>query len=278
MSQDEWNNKNKKNNSDVSPVNVTPTNTNFTVTYSGNGSTGGSVPTDSNAYSSGSSVTAASNSGSLVYLPSGTECKKFGGWNTKADGTGTTYTAGIGTFTITANTTLYAYWSAFSIRDTGPAGGYIIYDKGSFSDSWRYLEAAPASTDTTTYVWGGYGTTTGATGTAVGTGKQNTAVIVAQFGTTDPVSGGTYAAKVCNDLSVTNGGITFTGWFLPSQDEINLMCNNLYTYSLGGFVSNYYWSSYEQDSQYTWSLLFTNAYQWFYDKTTMRRVRACREF
>ncbi|MDH6604359.1 putative repeat protein (TIGR02543 family), partial [Bacilli bacterium PM5-9] len=34
----------------------------------------------------------------------------FAGWNTRADGTGTTYVAGTGTFKITANTTLYAKW------------------------------------------------------------------------------------------------------------------------------------------------------------------------
>jgi hypothetical protein len=25
----------------------------------------------------------------------------------------------------------------------GPAGGYVFYDKGSYSDGWRYLECAP---------------------------------------------------------------------------------------------------------------------------------------
>lgn len=32
------------------------------------------------------------------------------------------------------------YW----VGKTGPAGGYIFYDKGEYSDGWRYLEAAPA--------------------------------------------------------------------------------------------------------------------------------------
>jgi hypothetical protein len=35
----------------------------------------------------------------------------------------------------------------YSLRDIGPAGGYIFYDKGSYSDGWRYLEAAPVSTE-----------------------------------------------------------------------------------------------------------------------------------
>ena len=35
-------------------------------------------------------------------------------------------------------------YSGYSIGDIGPAGGYIFYDKGYYSDGWRYLEAAPA--------------------------------------------------------------------------------------------------------------------------------------
>ena len=31
----------------------------------------------------------------------------------------------------------------------GPAGGYIFYDKGGYSDGWRFLEVAPLSTEWT---------------------------------------------------------------------------------------------------------------------------------
>ena len=34
--------------------------------------------------------------------------------------------------------------SEYKVGDVGPAGGYIFFDKGSYSDGWRYLEAAPA--------------------------------------------------------------------------------------------------------------------------------------
>jgi hypothetical protein len=30
---------------------------------------------------------------------------------------------------------------------TGPAGGYILYDKGAFRDGWRFLEVAPADAE-----------------------------------------------------------------------------------------------------------------------------------
>jgi hypothetical protein len=80
----------------------TPT---YTVIYNGNTNTSGNVPTDgSSPYITGSTVTVLGNSGSLAksgYL--------FSGWDTFADGSGTSYVQG-NTFTITANTILYAQW------------------------------------------------------------------------------------------------------------------------------------------------------------------------
>jgi uncharacterized repeat protein (TIGR02543 family) len=78
----------------------------YTVTYNGNGSTGGSVPTDTTLYPAGATVTAAANTGSLARAG-----YTFAGWNTLASGTGTTYAAGSGTFAISASTTLYAIWT-----------------------------------------------------------------------------------------------------------------------------------------------------------------------
>ena len=53
----------------------------------------------------------------------------FSGWNTKADGTGTTYGSGnIGS--ITANTTLYAQWTARNEANYDSAGGYWYVENG----------------------------------------------------------------------------------------------------------------------------------------------------
>ena len=68
----------------------------FTVTYDGNGATGGSVPVDATAYTSGDQVTVLGNTGNLS-LPGG----QFVYWNTAADGTGTEYDPG-NKFAITA--------------------------------------------------------------------------------------------------------------------------------------------------------------------------------
>ena len=84
----------------------------YTVTYDGNENTGGSVPTDSNSpYACGSTVTVLGNTGSLVRTG-----YNFTGWNTEANGSGTGYTAGK-TFTISANTTLYAQWELIPTYD-----------------------------------------------------------------------------------------------------------------------------------------------------------------
>ena len=80
--------------------------TTYTVTYNGNESDGGTVPVDSNSpYESGATVTVLGNTGTLTKTG-----KTFGGWNTKADGTGTAYAADA-TFTIAADTVLYAVWT-----------------------------------------------------------------------------------------------------------------------------------------------------------------------
>ena len=77
----------------------------YGVTYNSNGATSGTVPTDVIAYVSGQTVTVHGNTGNLErtgYL--------FAGWNTKADGSGITCSAG-DTFTISDNITLYAKWT-----------------------------------------------------------------------------------------------------------------------------------------------------------------------
>jgi len=85
------------------------------LTYHRNGATGGSVPVDATAYTAGASVTVQGNGGALNLAG-----YTFAGWNTAADGTGTTYAPGA-VFAISADTTLYAIWSSASslITPTG---------------------------------------------------------------------------------------------------------------------------------------------------------------
>ena len=78
----------------------------YTVTYNGNGNTGGSVPTDNTHYplDGTGTVTVRGNTGNLARTG-----YTFSGWNTQADGLGTDYAPGA-TFTINGATTLYAKW------------------------------------------------------------------------------------------------------------------------------------------------------------------------
>lgn len=78
-----------------------------TITYDANGATSGSVPANQTDILYNTSTTVRDNSGSLAKTG-----YTFAGWNTQADGGGTTYAAGSGTINPTAvTTTLYAKWN-----------------------------------------------------------------------------------------------------------------------------------------------------------------------
>ena len=156
----------------------------------------------------------------------------------------------------------------YHVGDIGPAGGYVFYDKGEFSDGWRYLEAAPAGwsghSEDPTYVFGynwsyGSGFKVSGTKTEVGTGEANTVELVAAMGNfayTDPNNPNKttwqYAAKICADYE--RGG--YDDWFLPSINELKLMYENLKKRKQGSFSDYSYWSSSECDGKYTWEQFF----------------------
>ncbi len=127
---------------------------------------------------------------------------------------------------------LYANASYFIGEKFG--GGIIFYLDGTGQHG---LISSTVDQSTTDNWSNGSLVTTGATGTAVGTGQSNTTAIIATQGA------GTYAASTCDNL-VLNG---YSDWFLPSKDELNLMYTNLKLQGLGGFdvSGNWYWSSTE---------------------------------
>ena len=125
-------------------------------------------------------------------------------------------------------------------------GGLVFYNDGAAHG----LVCAPTDQSTGAY-WGCQGTVIGGTLTALNTGFANTNAIVA--GCTTPG----IAAKLCDTLTL--GG--YTDWYLPAKDELNLMYVNLHTQSLGGFASNYYWSSSEYDASNAWRQNFSSGNQ-----------------
>ncbi|MCX6325121.1 MAG: hypothetical protein NT144_00495 [Bacteroidia bacterium] len=144
-------------------------------------------------------------------------------------------------------------------------GGLVFYNDGSAHG----LVCAP--TDQSTGVaWGCYGTLiTGADGTAIGTGNQNTIDILTGCTTVG------IAAKICYDLVLN----TYSDWFLPSIDELTLMNVNLHGQSLGGFAGWNYWSSTEANSNCAWLRSFSGSQNFYFDKNVsltyyVRAVRA----
>ena len=152
---------------------------------------------------------------------------------------------------------------SFGIGDTGPAGGIVFYvtDHGLHG-----LEAAPAD-QSSGAPWGCLGTLlNGAGGTAVGTGAQNTADIVAGC------SESGIAARIANDYSL-NG---YDDWFLPSAGELDLLYQQRAV--VGGFVNVGYWSSLQDGTLYATIKDFSNNYWSFANKDSFFRVRAVRAF
>jgi len=139
----------------------------------------------------------------------------------------------------------------------GPAGGYIFYDKGKLTDGWRYLEAAPVSSEFMA-IWGLNGIACPSGGFDIGTGKENTDIIIKTLKDNNQTG---CAAQLCAELNI-NG---YTDWFLPSIRELGEMYkvlgreNNLGSFSKEGyskiiengnektiddsFPVGYYWSS-----------------------------------
>jgi uncharacterized repeat protein (TIGR02543 family) len=173
----------------------------FTVTYSGNGSTSGTAPTDSNQYAVGAQVTVLGNSGNLA--KSG---YTFAGWNTSPSGTGTAYAAGA-TFTMgSASVTLYAQWTA--------APTFTVTYSGNGSTS------GTAPTDSNQYAAGAQVTVLGNTGNLAESGYT-----FAEWNTTPSGTGTAYtvgATFTMGSASVTlyaqwsTAGATFTVTYLAN--------------------------------------------------------------
>jgi hypothetical protein len=120
---------------------------------------------------------------------------------------------------------------------------------------------------------------TGATGTAIGTGRTNTAAIIAAQ---DAYDGIAYAAELAKAFS--GGG--FNDWFLPSLDELIEIYQHKTTINTkaianGGenFVDDPYWSSTEIDNALALTQNFTDGYPLSLSgKSDSHRVRAVRAY
>ena len=230
----------------------------FTLTYEGNGA--GGTPPPSGVYNVGNDAEVAGKA-SLELLQDGISFG-FTGWNTDPAGVGTAYQE-LDVIPMTSNLTLWAQWNA--IGSSGPAGGIVFYDKGFYSDGWRYMEAAPVD-QSTSAEWGGLGTLVNSFATAIGSGPSNTTMITGVLGI------GGYAAYVAQMYEL-NG---FSDWFLPSRLELEQLYANRAV--VGGFSVDGYWASSEADATYALFLAFNNGVVYSDAKNLLKSVRAVRRF
>jgi hypothetical protein len=162
------------------------------------------------------------------------------------------------------------------LGDTGPGGGTIFYKDLTRPPGSQYFEAACAgwqnncdgATADPTAEWGCEGVPiSGADGTAIGTGEQNTAGILLECATSG------IAARLAADYNNGNGE---SDWFLPSQDELNQM--NFEQLKIGGISIAFYWSSSDYDGWEAYLQEFPSGIQGVYTKIGTAYVRPVRSF
>ena len=199
-------------------------------------------------------------------------------WSTSSNPTITDSTtnngSGTGSFSsslsgLSANTTYYI--RAYATNNAGTAYG----GEKSFTTSASTTPVEPVAisfngtlyvhpTDNSTGIqwYNGSYITTNATSTT--DGSANTDSIVKYQ------SAGAYAAYLCDTLTAFG----HSDWYLPAKDELNALYQNKDV--IGGFSSNYYWSSTEYDNSNAWDQGFGSGNQYSLVKFIYVRVRCVR--
>lgn len=212
------------------------------VSYNANGGTG--TVTDATNYAPGQSVTTASGAG---FTRSG---YTFIGWNTLANGLGTSYTANqVGAFNFAGNTTLYAVWN--------PVGSHtVIFEaNGGTGSMANQTESASAALNANAFTRAGYAfanwnTAANGSGTTYANGQtyafdanmtlyaqwtanNNTITFDANTGTGTMAAQilATGAAAALNANTFTKAGYTFAGWATTAGGAVAYA--NSASYSMG---------------------------------------------
>ena len=175
-----------------------------TVTYLDNSASSGTAPTDATFYTQNQSATAASNSGTLARTG-----YTFGGWNTAANGSGTSYAPGSGSISMNSgNVTLYAMWTAtVTYLANSATSGTVPTDGNTYTQNQSATAANnTGSLEQTGFIFSGWNTAADGSGITYAAGSGNI-----------PMSGGdvTLYAKWTATFTLTytagaNGSITGT--------------------------------------------------------------------
>ncbi len=162
-----------------------------------------------------------------------------------------------------------AWYSTVHYVGESYGGGIIfhVYDNGQHG-----LIASTADQSVVRW-WGGSNVSTIAKADGMGAGLKNTVLVIAKQGVAD---GSPYAATVCNEYTVTSGGVTYGDWYLPSKYELGLMM--LQKTIIGGFVGSWYYSSTEVDASTAWLISVDGTTWWPNVKNEAWSVRAIRSF
>ena len=174
----------------------------------------------------------------------------------------------------------------WKIGEPGTAGGIVFYDKGRYTDGWRYMEMSPINIDLQdapfTVLNGLYGyDDTNETETGIGTGKRNTEIIVAKL---NRLGIRFEVTQLCKAYTL-NG---YNDWFLPSRDELDLLYKNLKQNGLTNLITGssvwdtgwWYWSSSLGFNVYSWIVNLQSGEQRSINSTAdlRRKARVIRYF
>ncbi len=159
---------------------------------------------------------------------------------TSVDGSETNVIAGTNVTVSGSGTTSSPYVVSTQTRSIGQSyqGGIIFW----VDATGQHGLIAATSDQGGMVTWSnGVNRIVGASGNGLYAGKMNTALIIAAQ-IADNTSG-TFAAKVAADYSVTENGVTYGDWYLPSEYEMSLLYDVRQIFNGWGGGTVNYWTS-----------------------------------